>query len=69
MIYDNNSNEAIAELEKQRTGNYGYDYDEKKVKFCPCCGYEEPEEFYILGNECVGCSSCIKRIEYEDYEM
>ena len=69
MLYKNNTNDAVLELERQRTGNYGFNYTDKKTKTCPCCGYEEPEEFYILDNKCIGCSSCIKRIEYEDYEM
>lgn len=67
MLYRNDSAEALTALERQRLGNYGYDYEEE-TKVCPHCGYTDPEEFYMLHGDCIGCSGCISRVEWEDYE-
>ena len=68
MIYRNDSPGAVMALEKQRLGGYGNDYEEES-KVCSHCGYTDPEEFYIADGECIGCSSCISRVEWEDYEV
>ena len=65
MIY-RRTPDMIAELERQRTGDYGNDIEEE-VKHCPCCGCRDPEEFYTADGECIGCSSCVSRVEWEDY--
>lgn len=66
MKYQNNSIDAVLELERQRTGRYGSDYEEES-KICSCCGYADPEEFYMADGKCIGCSSCISRVDWEEY--
>ena len=46
-----------------------YEDDENEEKYCPVCGTENPENFYvsIQTDECVGCSDCINQIYAIDY--
>ena len=40
---------------------YGPDAAEEIHYHCPCCGAEEPEDYYFDRNcEIVGCSECMK---------
>ena len=34
--------------------------------YCPVCGEENPEDFYVHDGDVVGCSCCVKR--YDPWE-
>lgn len=57
MLYNNYSQEAISELERQRTGNYGYDREEYPEYECSECRVQSGMFFKI--NSKVYCSECI----------
>lgn len=59
MLYKNYSNEAILELERKRTGNYGADCENMASNgyVCACCG-EKTDGIYIVMKNVV-CERCI----------
>lgn len=61
-MYSNNSYEAIATMERQRTGNYGADYDDERrvVYTCSRCDGDiyEGDEFVDFGSQKI-CIDCI----------
>ena len=68
MIYRNNSPGAVSEMERQRTGNYGYNVEDYQEKRCPVCGAIDPEDFYVANGDCIGCAECVRKVNYDDYE-
>lgn len=46
-----------------------FEEEPENEKYCPLCGTENPETFYISiqTDECVGCSDCINEIMGIDY--
>ena len=45
---------------------YGAPIDEDV--FCPVCGEENPEYFYIADNDVIGCSVCVGRCDPYDWK-
>lgn len=39
----------------------------KKRPICPVCGSEEPEDFYVLDGDIIGCTDCVERIDPWDW--
>lgn len=65
MIYKNDDPMAVLAMERDRTGNYGNDYDIGFIdpeQICPECGTLYPDYFYYNDNdELIGCDHCIRR--------
>ena len=60
MIYRNDDPRAMIALEEERTGNYGDYYNDRDMKYCPCCGAYEPDHFFMNDDEeCIGCYECV----------
>lgn len=61
MLYANYSNGAIAEMEKQRTGDYGEDFESmvSNKRICYYCG-ENGDKLYIV-EKTIMCEECICR--------
>ncbi len=58
MLYENYSQKAIYELERQRTGNYGYDIEEYEPEFeCKECKTHTGMFFEI--NSEYYCADCV----------
>lgn len=67
MTYANDRPDAIAAMERARTGNYGEDGYNDETYTCPVCGAEDPDKFYIdFCGYCIGCSDCINESDYPD---
>ena len=64
MSYDLQDHPVIRNMEL-----YGVpDPTEKEVHaICPICGSADPEDFFIIDGEIVGCSDCVKRVDAIDY--
>ena len=64
-MYKNTDSAALYAMESHRTGNYGSDYPwgDDEYEECPVCGAVDPEQFYLIDNECVGCSRCVKSVD------
>ncbi|MBR5808840.1 MAG: hypothetical protein IKY39_01865 [Clostridia bacterium] len=64
MIYANNSDNAVRELERQRLSVFE---GKEEVKECPSCGAVNPETFvrHNASREIVGCDRCLKVIDWE----
>jgi len=72
MIYPNASQEAVMALERARTDEYMNNacYSDEVVKCCNLCGAKDPEEFFVTSDGVnVGCSECVKRVDWEEYEV
>ena len=39
-----------------------------EVKYCPECGAEDPEWFYIGSSGTIGCEKCISQVDWQDWE-
>jgi hypothetical protein len=35
--------------------------------FCPVCGAENPEKFYVVDGEVIGCESCVNTQDAYDW--
>lgn len=59
MLYENYSNEAILEMEGQRTGNYGADIENmaSNRSICACCGGKADKLYIVVKN--MMCERCI----------
>lgn len=46
-----------------------FEEEPDESKYCPVCGTEKPEKFYvsIQTDECIGCSDCIDEVMEIDY--
>ena len=69
MYYKNNSQKAILELERQRTGNYGMDdgYDDYHSVVCDEC--EKGGEILFDVNSHIICAGCICDILREEFAL
>lgn len=70
MSYLNYTNDAIYELERQRTNNYGADYEaEDNILFCDECGSRGKNLFLINSRKvCEDCVCNIIRDAFEEIE-
>ena len=67
MYYKNYSLNAVIELEKQRTGNYGEDYEKEFSDIqCEECGTHSGRFFDI--NSHIYCSECILDLLRTEFE-
>ena len=64
-MYRNTDSAALYAMESCRTGDYGSDYpwDDYESEECPVCGAVDPEQFYLIDNECVGCCECVESVD------
>lgn len=46
---------------------YGYPENEVPDPVCPCCGYQEPEQIYLMDGDAIGCDHCIKFVDAWDW--
>lgn len=70
MSYLNYTNDAIYELERQRTCNYGADFEaEEGVQTCEECGTGGKSLFLINSHKvCEDCVCNVIRDAFEDFE-
>ena len=66
----------VMTMEYDRTGGYGYDYDDElpvKYKKCPNCGtraeYVDRMTLIFSGGKCVGCARCLTAADEYGQEM
>lgn len=46
-----------------------YGEEEAPDVYCPMCGEENPEHFYVQDGEIIGCDNCVEKVEpYDWYE-
>lgn len=70
MIYNNYTNDEIYELERQRTFNYGADYERNEFSpSCEKCGNDSKTIFNINSHHvCEDCICNALRDTFEDFE-
>lgn len=67
MYYNNDTHQAILELERQRTGNYAMDYDDDCIYKKECDECSKHGEYLFNVNSHVICSECICEILREEF--
>lgn len=45
-----------------------YGPPEVRLPRCPICGYEEPEHFFVIDGDVVGCTECVEQVDPYDWE-